>query len=84
MQHQDNFARCTSDMPGIDPSISEHKLNIDPTTTPIKQRLRRFKDEKEDLIKEEVAKLLQANFIREITYQSWLVNVVMVKKSNRK
>ncbi|XP_030963731.1 uncharacterized protein LOC115984875 [Quercus lobata] len=35
-------------------------------------------------ITKEVEKLLEANFIREVFYPSWLVNVVMVKKSNGK
>nr|KYP50293.1 Transposon Ty3-I Gag-Pol polyprotein [Cajanus cajan] len=35
-------------------------------------------------VKEETAKLLQAGFIREIKYSTWLANVVMVKKANKK
>lgn len=33
---------------------------------------------------EEVQKLLEAEFIREVKYTTWLANVVMVKKSNSK
>lgn len=33
---------------------------------------------------EEVHKLLEAGFIREIKYTTWLANVIMVKKSNDK
>ena len=33
---------------------------------------------------EEVTKLLMAGFIREVYYPDWLVNVVLVKKANRK
>ena len=33
---------------------------------------------------EEVCKLLEADFIREVYYFDWLANVVMVKKANRK
>ena len=33
---------------------------------------------------EEIKKLLEANFIREVFYPNWLPNVVMVKKSNGK
>ena len=33
---------------------------------------------------DEVNKLLAANFIREVHYPEWLVNVVMVKKVNEK
>ena len=33
---------------------------------------------------EEVDKLLEDDFIREVFYPDWLANVVMVKKSNSK
>ena len=33
---------------------------------------------------EEVRKLHDARFIREVYYLDWLANVVMVKKANRK
>ena len=33
---------------------------------------------------EEGEKLLEADFIREVFYPNWLVNMVMVKKSNGK
>ena len=33
---------------------------------------------------EEIKKLLEANFIKEVFYPNWLPNVVMVKKSNVK
>ena len=33
---------------------------------------------------EEVDRLLEADFIREVFYPDWLVNMVMVKKSNGK
>ena len=33
---------------------------------------------------EEVDRLLEADFIREVFYSDWLANVVMVKKSNSK
>ena len=35
-------------------------------------------------IVEEVHKLQEAEFIQEVYYPDWLVNVVMVKKANRK
>lgn len=35
-------------------------------------------------MREEVYKLLKANFTREVEYFSWLANVVMVKKSSKK
>ena len=41
-------------------------------------------EERRRLVREEVDKLLKANFIREVRYSTWLSNVVMVKKANDK
>ena len=43
-----------------------------------------FAQEQDKAIVEEVRKLLEAGFIREVYYLDWLANVVIVKKSNRK
>jgi hypothetical protein len=41
-------------------------------------------DKKVITAKAEVQRLLDARFIQEVHYSSWLVNVVMVKKMNNK
>jgi hypothetical protein len=41
-------------------------------------------DEKVAAAKAEVQRLLDAGFICEVLYPSWLVNIVMVKKNNGK
>jgi hypothetical protein len=52
-------------MPGVPRELAEHKLEVNKTARPIKQKLRRFaKDRKQD-IEVEVCKLLAAGFIRE-------------------
>uniref|UniRef100_A0A2N9F4Z3 Uncharacterized protein n=1 Tax=Fagus sylvatica TaxID=28930 RepID=A0A2N9F4Z3_FAGSY len=79
--NKDVFAWSHEDMPGINPSIISHKLNVDPSLRPIKQKRRVFAPERNNAIMEEVDKLLAANFIREVFYPDWLANVVMVKKS---
>ena len=43
-----------------------------------------FAPERDKAIVEEVRKLLEAGFIRELYYPDWLANVVMVKKANGK
>ena len=43
-----------------------------------------FAPERNKAVIEEVEKLLEANFIREVFYPNQLANVVMVKKSNGK
>ncbi|XP_077246024.1 uncharacterized protein LOC143885861 [Tasmannia lanceolata] len=84
---QDNagiFAWAPADMPGIDPEISTHRLGVDPTCKPVKQKRRHFALEGRRAIKQEVERFLRADFIREIQYPDWLVNVILVKKANGK
>ena len=71
-------------MPGIDPSVIVHRLNVNPASSPIRQKKWMFAQERDKAIAEEVRKLLEAGFIREIYYPDWLANVVMVKKPNGK
>ena len=71
-------------MLGIDPSIMVHRLNVSPSFPPIRQKKWVFTPEQDHAIVEEVYKLQEANFIREVYYLDWLVNVVMVKKANGK
>jgi hypothetical protein len=65
-------------------SIIEHKLQVNPSIKLRKQKLRKMYDEKVTAAKSEVQRLLDAGFIREVQYPSWLANVVMAKKNNGK
>uniref|UniRef100_A0A2N9GHQ1 Reverse transcriptase/retrotransposon-derived protein RNase H-like domain-containing protein n=1 Tax=Fagus sylvatica TaxID=28930 RepID=A0A2N9GHQ1_FAGSY len=80
----DVFAWTHEDMSGIDPSVICHKLNVDSSMRPIKQKRRVFAPDRNQAISDEVGKLLTAGFIKEVYYLDWLANVVMVKKSNDK
>jgi hypothetical protein len=40
--NSDVFAWSHEDMPGIDPSVIVHKLNVDPNHRPVKQKRRAF------------------------------------------
>ena len=71
-------------MPGIPREVVEHSLNIRPGSKPIKQRLRRFDEEKRRAIGKEISKLLAAGFIKEVYHPEWLANPVLVKKKNGK
>ena len=71
-------------MPGIDPSVITHRLNVSPSYKPVSQKKRVFEPKRDNVIKEEVHKLATAEFIREVYYPDWLANVVMVKKANGK
>ena len=71
-------------MPGIDPSVMVHRLNVSPFFPPIRQKKRVFTSERDQAIAEEVCKLQETSFIKEVYYPDWLANVVMVKKASRK
>ncbi|XP_072066710.1 uncharacterized protein [Arachis hypogaea] len=77
---QDNadlFAWTPADMPGIDPRVICHKLAINKTIRPIAQKKRNLGAEKVKAALEETKKLLNADFIKEIRFTTWLSNVVM-------
>ena len=71
-------------MGGVDLAVITHKLNVNPSFKPIKQKRRSFSPERQKAINEEVGKLFQAKAIREVEYPEWLANVVLVKKANGK
>jgi hypothetical protein len=46
--------------------LIEHELHINPNAKHVKQCLQRFAEEKKDIIKREIARLLDASFIKEM------------------
>ena len=82
--NRDVFAQSHEDMPRIDPSIMVHRLNVLPSFPPIQQKKWVFALEQDQAIAEEVRKLQEASFIREVYYPDCLANIVMVKKASGK
>ncbi|RVW21312.1 Transposon Ty3-I Gag-Pol polyprotein [Vitis vinifera] len=80
-QNHDIFAWAHSDMKGIHHSIASHRLNVFSTARPVWQRIRRFHPERQRVIRNEIDKLLEAGFIREVSYPDWLANVVVIVDS---
>ena len=78
------FALSHADMSGVLPELVEHRLTVRDSFRPVRQRLRRFHPVRQEVIKQEVDRLLEADFIREIQYPEWLSNVVVVPKKNNK
>jgi hypothetical protein len=75
----DIFAWSPSDMPGILKEVAEHSLDILPHSRAVKQRLRRFDEERRRAIGVELRKLLE-----EVFHPMWLANPILVKKKNGK
>ena len=70
-------------MPGIPRRLAKHSLNILKGFKPVKQALRCFSEPKRQAMGEELAKLLEARFIRDIKHPDWLANLVMVTKKDK-
>ena len=71
-------------MPGVDPDYIQHRLNVDPHSKPVQQKVKRAAPIHAEAIQKEVQRLLQARTIRELQYPTWLSNTVVVKKKNGK
>ena len=78
------FAWSPSDMPGIPRDVAEHSLDIKAGSRPVMQRLSRFDNAKRKIIGEEIRKLMEAGFIKEVFHPEWLANPVLVEKKNGK
>jgi hypothetical protein len=80
----DVFKWSPPDMPGIPRDVAEHSLDIRAGARPVKQPLRRFDEEKRRAIGEEIHKLMEAGFIKEVFHPEWLANPVFVRKKGGK
>ncbi|XP_040957772.1 uncharacterized protein [Gossypium hirsutum] len=78
--NSDVFAWLVADMPSVDLQVIVHKLNVLLEGKMVKQKRRKFALQVVEAVRQEVAKLLSAGFIREVKYPDWVSNVVMVKK----
>lgn len=72
-------------MVGVNSLIVEHRLSIKSGSRLVRQKIRRFHLQRQEIIREKVKRLLDVGFIREIQYYlEWLSNVVVVPKKNGK
>ena len=67
-ENQDVFSWSHEDMPGNDPSIMVHRLNVSPSFPPIRQKKRVLALEQNRAITKEVYKLQEVDFIKEVYY----------------
>jgi hypothetical protein len=72
-----------ADISEVPRELIEHELHLDPTTKPVKQRLHHFTQDKKDVIKGEITRLLYVSFIKEVYHMNWLANPVLVPKKNK-
>ena len=64
-------------MPGVPREVTEHHLAVHPGARPVQQKVRRQAPERQDFIRDQVQKTLEAGFIREVIHPEWLVLTVL-------
>lgn len=80
----DCFAWSHANMTGIAPKVMTHKLNEDPSYTPIKQKKRNQGAFKNQVMQDEVHKILKLMYICEVKYHNWLANTIVKPRKNSK
>ncbi|XP_016166212.1 uncharacterized protein LOC107608937 [Arachis ipaensis] len=74
----DLFAWTPADMPGIDPQLMSHHLAVKPEARPVAQRRRKMSQERAEEVAKQTANLLEARFICDLDYSTWLSNIVLI------
>jgi hypothetical protein len=74
------FAWCPADMPGIPRELAEHELKIFPNTKPVRQAMRHYSGLRTIAMGEEINRLLDTKFIRELKEAKWLSPPVIIAK----
>jgi len=69
-------------MPGIDPSIFIHEIQMYPYANPIRQKLCPIHPPKAAAIKSEVEKFLKVGFIYPVPLTDWVSNIIPVMKKH--
>ena len=77
-RNKDYFAWGHKDLPGLDPSVVVHTLNLDKVVPPMRQPLRKKSPEQWNAVAIEVDKLVKACFVEEEKYPSCVSNIFMV------
>ncbi|KAL2243910.1 UNVERIFIED_CONTAM: Retrovirus-related Pol polyprotein from transposon opus [Sesamum indicum] len=83
-KNADVFSWSSSDFVEVASEVIVHRLNVDTTMRHVQQKKRNFSTEKNQVIREEVERLLNAGYISEVQYIEWLSNDVVVPKPGGK
>ena len=71
-------------MKGIDPKLCMHHIYTEKDVRPIRQPQQRLNPHLKDVVKDELQKLLDVNFIYPIFDRKWVSPLVVVPKKNGK
>ncbi|GJT36292.1 hypothetical protein Tco_0926711 [Tanacetum coccineum] len=63
---------------------TEHRINVFNHARPVNQKKRSLASERNEAIHSQVEELIEAGILREVKYQTWVSNPMVVKKDNGK
>jgi hypothetical protein len=69
-------------MPGVPRELAKNSMDVSKLAKPVKQKLCRFAEDRKEVIRVEILKLLGSGFIRECKNPVWLANPVLVPKKS--
>jgi len=81
-EYRDVFAWSYKEMLGLDPKVAVHNFAIKKGVSPKKQPQRHCRPQLVLEIEQEVNKLIDVAFIREVKHPTWIANIVPVRKKN--
>ena len=76
----DIFAWSPSDLIGIPSTLGEHQIDLVNGATPVRQRQYRLNPRYSLMVKEEIDRLLEAEFIYPVSNSEWVLPIVVVSK----
>ncbi|XP_070055657.1 uncharacterized protein [Nicotiana tomentosiformis] len=82
IEFRDVFAWSYKELPGLDPKVVVHHLAVKNGARLVKQAQMCFRLDLVPLIEIEINKLIEAGFIREVKYPTWVSSIVAVRKKN--
>ena len=83
-KYQQAFAWDYTDMHRIHPETCTHHIHTDSNIKPVRQLQRRMNPMLQDIVRDELQKLLKVNFIYPISHSQWVSPLVVVPKKNGK
>ncbi|GKB46098.1 DNA-directed DNA polymerase [Tanacetum coccineum] len=79
-KHKETFAWKTTDIPDICPSFCKHKIQLLDDKKPVVQKQRRLNPNMQEVVKKEIAKLLDTGIIYPIADSLWVSPIHRVPK----
>ena len=79
-EFSDVFAWSPSDLTGISPKLGEHRIDLVEGAIPVRQRQYRLNPRYSLMVKEDIDRLLEAEFIYPVVNSEWVSPIVVVPK----